>query len=66
MQQFKATDKVTQKMTRDGAVETNKATGEQTRTSKRERDSFQKDTASGAGEDAASEAAGEAFDRAAG
>ena len=66
MQQFKATDKVTQKMTRDGAVETNKATGEQKRTSRRERDSFQKDTASGAGEDAASEAAGEAFDRAAG
>ena len=66
MQQFKATDKVTQKMTRDGAVETNKATGEQTRTSSRERDSFQKDTASGTGEDAASEAAGEAFDRAAG
>ena len=29
MQQFKAKDKITQKMTRDGVVETNKATGEQ-------------------------------------
>ena len=36
MQQFKAKDKITQKMTRDGVVETNKATGEQTRTSSRE------------------------------
>ena len=36
MQEFKATDKITQKMTRNGAVQTNKATGEQTRISKRE------------------------------
>lgn len=36
LQQFKAKDKITQKMTRDGVVETNKATGEQTRTSSRE------------------------------
>lgn len=36
MQQFKAKDKITQKMTRDGVVETNKATREQTRTSSRE------------------------------
>ena len=36
MQQFKAKDKITQKMTRDGVVETNKATEEQTRTSSRE------------------------------
>lgn len=36
MQEWKATDKVTQKMTRNGAVQTNKATGEQTRISQRE------------------------------
>lgn len=36
MQEWKATDKITQKMTRNGAVQTNKATGEQTRISKRE------------------------------
>lgn len=36
MQEWKATDKITQKMTRNGAVQTNKATGEQTRISQRE------------------------------
>ena len=45
MQEFKAKAKTTQKMTRDGVVETNKATGEQTRTSNRETDDFSGDTA---------------------
>lgn len=45
MQKFKAKAKMTQKMTRDGVVETNKATGEQTRTSQRETDDFSGDTA---------------------
>ena len=35
MQEFKAKAKTTQKMTRDGVVETNQATGEQTRKSQR-------------------------------
>lgn len=45
MQKFKARAKMTQKMTRDGVVETNKATGEHTRTSQRETDDFSGDTA---------------------
>lgn len=45
MQEFKAKAKTTQKMTRDGVVETNRATGEQTRTSQRETDDFSGDTA---------------------
>lgn len=45
MQEFKARAKMTQKMTRDGVVETNKATGEQTRKSQREADDFSGDTA---------------------
>ena len=45
MQEFKAKDKITQKMTRDGVVETNLATGEQTRKSQRETDDFSGDTA---------------------
>ncbi len=45
MQEFKAKAKTTQKMTRDGVVETNQATGEQTRTSRRETDGFSGDTA---------------------
>lgn len=46
MQEWKATDKITQKMTRNGAVQTNKATGEQTRISKRESEAdFSGDTA---------------------
>lgn len=45
MQEFKAKAKMTQKMTRDGVVETNEATGEQTRTSQRETDGFSGDTA---------------------
>ena len=45
MQEFKARAKMTQKMTRDGVVETNEATGEQTRTSQRETDDFSGDTA---------------------
>ena len=57
MQEFKAKAKTTQKMTRDGVVETNKATGEQTRTSNRETDDFSGDTAENV--------TGKAFDRAA-
>lgn len=57
MQEFKAKDKITQKMTRDGVVETNLATGEQTRKSQRETDDF-----SG---DAAGTLTGKALDRAA-
>ena len=57
MQEFKAKAKTTQKMTRDGVVETNKATGEQTRTSQRETDGFSGDTAENV--------TGKAFDRAA-
>ena len=57
MQEFKARAKMTQKMTRDGVVETNKATGEQTRTSKRETDDFSGDTTENV--------TGKAFDRAA-
>ena len=45
MQEFKAKAKTTQKMTRDGIVETNKATGEQTRKRNRETDDFSGDTA---------------------
>lgn len=45
MQEFKAKAKTTQKMTRDGVVEINKATGEQTRKSQRETDDFSGDTA---------------------
>ena len=45
MQEFKARAKMTQKMTRNGVVETNEATGEQTRTSQRETDDFSGDTA---------------------
>ena len=45
MQEFKAKAKTTQKMTRDGVVETNKATGEQTRKSNRETDDFSGGTA---------------------
>ena len=40
MQEFKAKAKTTQKMTRDGVVETNQATGEQTKKSQRETDDF--------------------------
>lgn len=57
MQEFKAKDKITQKMTRDGVVETNLATGEQTRKSQRETDDF-----SG---DAAGKVTGKTLDRAA-
>lgn len=57
MQEFKAKAKTTQKMTRDGVVETNKATGEQTRKSNRETDDFSGDTAENL--------TGKAFDRAA-
>ena len=45
MQEFKAKAKTTQKMTRDGVVETNQATGEQTKKSQRETDDFSGDTA---------------------
>ena len=45
MKELKAPDKVAQKMTRDGVVETNQATGEQTRKSRRETDDFSGDTA---------------------
>lgn len=58
MQEWKATDKVTQKMTRNGAVQTNKATGEQTRISQRESEA----DFSG---DAAGNVTGAALDRAA-
>lgn len=58
MQEWKATDKITQKMTRNGAVQTNKATGEQTRISKRENEA----DFSG---DAAGNVTGAALDRAA-
>lgn len=58
MQEFKVTDKITQKMTRNGAVQTNKATGEQTRISKRESEA----DFSG---DAAGNVTGAAIDRAA-
>ena len=57
MQEFKAKAKTTQKMTRDGVVETNKSTGEQTRTSQRETDDFSGSTAENV--------TGKAFDRAA-
>ena len=57
MQEFKTKAKTTQKMTRDGVVETNKATGEQTRKSNRETDDFSGDTAENV--------TGKAFDRAA-
>ena len=57
MQEFKAKDKITQKMTRDGMVETNLSTGEQTRKSQRETDDFSGDTAGGL--------TGKALDRAA-
>ncbi|MCK3741319.1 NlpC/P60 family protein [Clostridioides difficile] len=45
MQEFKAKAKRTQKMTRDGVVETNQATGEQTHKSQRETEDFSGDTA---------------------
>lgn len=57
MQEFKAKAKTTQKMTRDGVVETDQATGEQTRKSRRETDDFSGDTAENV--------TGKAFDRAA-
>ncbi|MCM1330143.1 MAG: NlpC/P60 family protein [Ruminococcus sp.] len=57
MQEFKAKAKTTQKMTRDGVVETDRATGEQTRKSQRETDDFSGDTAENV--------TGKAFDRAA-
>lgn len=57
MQEFKAKAKTTQKMTRDGVVETNKATGAQTRKSQRETDDFSGGTAENV--------TGKAFDRAA-
>ena len=38
MKQYKARDKITQKMTRDGAIEVNAATGKQKRISKRARE----------------------------
>ena len=57
MQEFKAKAKTTQKMTRDGVVEINKATEEQTRKSQRETDDFSGDTAENV--------TGKAFDRAA-
>ena len=57
MQEFKAKAKTTQKMTRYGVVETNQATGEQTRKSRRETDDFSGDTAENV--------TGIAFDRAA-
>lgn len=51
MQQFTATDKITQKMTHDGAAETNKATEEQTCISRREANTdFFGGTASGMAE----------------
>lgn len=57
MQEFKAKAKTTQKMTRDGVVETDRATGEQTRKSNRETDDFSGNTAGNV--------TGEALDRAA-
>lgn len=45
MQEFKAKAKTTQKMTRDGVVETNQATREQTRKSQRETENFSGDAA---------------------
>ena len=45
MQEFKAKAKTTQKMTRDGVVETNHATREQTRKSQRETENFSGDAA---------------------
>ncbi|MCM1489144.1 MAG: NlpC/P60 family protein [Firmicutes bacterium] len=57
MQEFKAKAKTTQKMTRDGVVETDRATGEQTRKSQRETDDFSGGTAENV--------TGKAFDRAA-
>lgn len=45
MQEFKAKAKTTQKMTHDGVVETNQATGEQTRKSQRETEDFSGDAA---------------------
>ena len=45
MQEFKAKAKTTQKMTRDGVVETNQSTGEQTRKSQRETEDFSGDAA---------------------
>ena len=38
MKQYKARDKITQKMSRDGAIEVNGATGKQKRISKRARE----------------------------
>ena len=38
MKQYKARDKITQKMSRDGAIEVNAATGKQKRISKRARE----------------------------
>ena len=59
MQEFKAKAKTTQKMTRDGVVETNQATGEQTRKSQRETDDFSGDTAENMTEKALNRAATE-------
>ncbi len=53
-QQYKARDKITQKMTRDGAITENQATGETERISKREQDAdFQKTPEQQAAQDAA-------------
>ena len=59
MQEFKAKAKRTQKMTRDGVVETNQATGEQTRKSQRETEDFSGDTAENVTEKALNRAATE-------
>ena len=59
MQEFKAKAKTTQKMTRDGVVETNQATGEQTRKSQRETDDFSGDATENMTEKALNRAATE-------
>ena len=59
MQEFKAKAKRTQKMTRDGVVETNQATGEQTRKSQRETDDFSGDATENMTEKALNRAATE-------
>ena len=54
MKQYKSRDKITQKMTRDGAVTENQATGETQRISQREQDAdFQKTPEQQAAQDAA-------------
>ena len=59
MQEFKAKAKTTQKMTRDGVVETNQVTGEQTRKSQRETDDFSGDATENMTEKALNRAATE-------